>query len=202
MCHADEGRPLDLSTQTPTVDVSEPVSATPIPETSAAVEVSPKKLGKAFSSKKRPPKKAGAKKKVRQKAGRRLPKGIPKPRQIQVVVYRDTIVAYLLASRDRQLAIRAWELDVDEGIVVTCHCEKKDDCPANDRVIWPEYPAQIEKQIGSEIAKFRQEYGLPSKKVHFNQAVGSSHVPIGRLILSGLWKDDDVLSQVRASFSR
>jgi hypothetical protein len=198
MCHADEGRPLDLSTQTPTANVSEP----PIPETSAAVEVSPKKPGKTFSSKKRPPKKAGLKKKVRQKTDRRLPKGMPKPQQIQVIVSRDVVVAYLLASRERQLAYRAWELDVDQGIVITCRCEKKDDCPANDRVIWPEYAARIEKQIGSEIAKFRREYSLPPKKIHFNQLVGSSHVPMGRLTLYGLWKDDDVLSQARASFSR
>ena len=202
MCHADEGKPLDLSAQTPTLETSESISATPAPETSPAAEVSPKKPAKGAASRKRPPKKAGVKKKIRKKTARRLPKGMPKPQQIQVVVFRDSVAAYLLASRERQLASRVWELDVDEGIVMTCQCEKKDDCPANDRVIWPEYAARIEKQIGSEIAKFRREYGLPPKKVHFNQAVGSSYVPMGRLTLYGLWKDDDVLSQARASFNR
>jgi hypothetical protein len=69
-------------------------------------------------------------------------------------------------------------------------------------VIRPFSATHIEAQMLDEIVSFRQEYGLPSKKVNFNQALGSQFAPAGRFSLSGLWKNETALAQARAVFDR
>ncbi len=133
-----------------------------------------------------------------------MPKGEPKPQRIEVVVYPDAVVAFVLASRERQIARRIWELRPAEGVIRTCECEKKDACKANNMVLRPSEWQPIESQILQEIASFREEYGLPSKKVRFNQvsSLGGPIFPINSFKLFGLWKDEEALAETRASFER
>jgi hypothetical protein len=133
-----------------------------------------------------------------------MPKGVPKPQRIEVVVYPDAVVAFLLASRERQIAVRTWDLKPSEGIVRTCECEKKDACKANRMVIRPSEWQPIESQMLKEITDFRQEYGLPSKTVNFNRAssLAGQHFPVDSFKLFGLWKDEEAMAKTRASFER
>ncbi len=133
-----------------------------------------------------------------------MPKGVPRPQRIEVVVHPDSVVAFVLASRERQIAMRVWELRPAEGLIRTCECEKKDACKANNMVIRPSEWQPIESQILQEIASFREEYGLPSKKVSFNQvsALDSTIFPTNSFKLFGLWKEEEALAKTRASFER
>jgi len=133
-----------------------------------------------------------------------MPKGVPKPQRIEVVMYPDAVVAFVLASRERQIAMRVWELRPTEGIICTCECEKKDACKANNMVSRPSEWQPIEDQLLQEIANFRKEYGLPPKKVGFNQVslLDGQPVPVNSFKLFGLWKDEEALAKTRASFER
>jgi hypothetical protein len=132
-----------------------------------------------------------------------VPLGIPKPQRLEVVIEHDlaAVAAYVLASRERQVAVRAWELR-SEGIAVFCQCEKGRACPENHLVLRPANAAGIEKQVLAALDAFRQEYGIPSKKVSFSQRVAGHVVPQRRFTLQGEWKDDTVLDQAREGFRR
>ena len=100
--------------------------------------------------------------------------------------------------------MRAWELSPNDGLICTCECEKKEACQANNMVTRPSEWEPIEKLIQQEITNFRQEYGLPAKKVRFNRvsSLDGQIVPMNSLKLFGLWKDEEALAKTRASFER
>ena len=106
---------------------------------------------------------------------------------MEVVVEGDEVVAYVLASRNRQLASRFWNLVPTEGIVVTCHCAKGPGCERDGIVLLPAGADGIEKQILDEITLFRREYGLPSKKLAFSRFSGPDTLaPLPRFRLAGV----------------
>lgn len=189
MCHANDGKPVDLTVQT----------TPPEPEPAPTPKPTPKTPRRAKSTRSKATRKPKA---VPTRA--KMPKGVPRPQQIEVVVYTDAVVAFVLASRERQIAMRVWELRPAEGLIRTCECEKKDACEANNMVIRPSDWQPIESQIQQEIATFREEYGLPSKKVGFNQVfpLDSTVFPMNSFKLFGLWKDEKALAETRASFER
>jgi hypothetical protein len=122
-----------------------------------------------------------------------------------VIAYPDVVVAFLLASRERQIAVRTWELIPEEGgIIRTCECEKGAICQATGMVIRPSERQSMEQQILQEITAFRTEYGLPAKKVNFNQAFSpdSPLFPLRRFKLTGLWEDEEALDEARKTFAR
>ena len=129
-----------------------------------------------------------------------MPKGVPKPQRIEVAVDEDEVVAFVLASRERQIAVRSWLLDLDQGIVITCKCEKGLECEETNMVMRPSEWWPLEEQLLEEIKKLRLEYGLPAKKVKFNQVVNRDFVPVRKFVLYGLWKDEDALRQARRAF--
>jgi len=133
-----------------------------------------------------------------------MPKGVPKPQRIEVMVYHDEVAAFVLASRDRKIATRIWELRPAEGLIRYCECEKKNACKANDMVLRPSEWQPIESQILQEIVSFREEYGLPSKKVRFYQvaSIDGPLFPMNSLKLFGLWKEEETLAKTRASYER
>jgi hypothetical protein len=47
-----------------------------------------------------------------------------------------------------------------------------------------------------------QQYGIPSKKVHFTQETAGRHIPIQRFALHGAWKDEAILRRARMGFDR
>ena len=194
LCHADEGRPVDLRQVAPP-----PPEPEPPPPPQPLVKTTPK--SKATGSKTKPA--ARAKPAAIRRAAPTRPKGVPKPQRIEVVVEHDTVAAYLLASRERQIAVRFWQLVPDEGIIIGCNCEKQPACPADNRVMRPADKAGLSQQLLDEIDRFRQEYGLPDNKVKFNRLLaGGQYAPTGRLALLGLWQDEKSLAAARDAFDR
>lgn len=191
LCHANDGRPVDLTLQT---TPPEPEAA-PTPKPKPAAKT-PRRAKSTRSRSTRKPKTVLTRPK--------MPRGVPKPQRIEVVVYSDTVVAFVLASRERQIAMRVWELRPAEGVIRTCECEKKDACEANNMVLRPFDWQPIESQILQEIASFRKEYGLSSKKVRFSQvsSFDGPVFPMNSFKLFGLWKEKEAIAKTRASFDR
>ena len=158
LCHANEGQPVDLRSAPP----PEPEPPPPPPKPAATKPTTPAKSKKASTKNKRSTKSKAV---IKPRVKPRLPKGMPKPQRIEVVVDYDSITAYLLASRERELASRMWRLIPNEGIIITCWCEKGTNCPANNRVMRPANKANLAGQLLDEIDRFRREYGLSGKKV-------------------------------------
>ncbi|MCP5099818.1 MAG: hypothetical protein GY943_30045, partial [Chloroflexi bacterium] len=87
LCHANDGKPVDLSiksVQPPQKSEPEPPAPKPKPN--------PKLRSPKRSQPIRQPKKS---------TSPRMPKGVPKPQRLEVMVYPDAIIAFVLASRER-----------------------------------------------------------------------------------------------------
>jgi hypothetical protein len=191
MCHANDGRPVDLAA---------PTKSTPRPEPKPESAPPPKPQPAAKTKPKAPPPKPAPKPPVRRVPA--WPAGVPKPQRIEVICDHDFVGAYVLASRERQIALRSWLLDPEQGILVECSCEKGAQCTANNMVMWPVGTAGIERQIMDQIQELRREYLLPEKKIKFNRGTPALYLPTPRLTLFGSWKDEDVMRQAQQSFDR
>lgn len=193
LCHANAGQPVDLGTQTLPPAAPEP---TPPPPPAAAVPTPKPAPHKPLRYTPRPSP-------SRLLPARRLPPGTPAPQRLEVVLRQqpDAVVAYVLASRERQVAMRVWELQSD-GIAVFCRCELGPACAENNVLLRPVDATGIERQLLDALNALRQEYGIPPKKVHFNRLVADRHVPLRGLALHGGWKDEVVLRRARAGFDR
>lgn len=191
MCHANDGEPVDLTTLVSLPEPEPPPKPKPTPKPKTPRRTQPTRTRSSRKTKTTP---------TRPK----MPKGVPRPQRVEVVIYPDAIVAFALASRERQIARRVWSLEPDEGIVRTCDCEKKDACQADRMVIRPFDRQPIKHQLLQEIASFREEYGIPAKKVGFNRisSLSGEHFPIKSLKLFGLWEDEATIAEARASFER
>ena len=196
LCHANNGEPVDLTAKEAPAPEPEPAPAPPPAPPKARPD---RKTGaRSRASKPTPKPKPAAAKPA-------WPKGVPKPRQIEVVVHHNAVAAYALASRERQVAVRIWELiPSDGGIIRTCDCEKGEACQANRMVLRPSEWQPIEGQIKQEINAFREEYGLPAKKINFNRvsSLDGQFIPIPQFKLFGLWKEEEALAEARAHFER
>jgi hypothetical protein len=193
LCHAHAGQPAALQTPQPAPETPDAAPLVPPPAPKPIPKLAPKT----------PPRPAPRRQATRPRSSPPVPLGIPKPQRLEVIIERDlaAVAAYVLASRERQVAVRAWELR-DEGIAVFCQCEKGRTCPANHLVLRPANAAGIEKQLLVAIDELRQEYGVPSKKMSFNQRAAGHVVPQRRFTLQGDWKDDAVLNRAREGFRR
>lgn len=194
LCHADNGRPVDLTTQSP------PPLAPP-PPAPKAVEPPP---ARSQSRAKTPP--AKAKPKVKTTPKSTLPsKSGPKPLRMEVVLYPQMVAAYLVGKRDKDIAARFWDLKIREGgILRSCECEKGESCRANGVIIRPSETQFLEKQIRDELVAFAAEYGLPPQKIKYNRlsALSGEPYPVPRFELFGLWKDEKALAEARDTFAR
>jgi hypothetical protein len=189
LCHADNGRPVTLTKQT---------APPPEPAAPAKPEAPPQ-----ASRKKQP--KPGAKSQPRPKP-KPVPaaKSGPKPLRMEVVLHVNSVAAYLLGKRDREIAVRTWELVPQEGgILRNCECEKGESCRANGMVVRPFEPHTIEKQLRDELAAFAEEYSLPPQKIHYNRLSSLSREPysVPRFELFGLWKNEAAITEARDTFA-
>ena len=191
LCHADNGKPVDLTTQV--------ASPEPEPPQKPKPQSTPKTPRRAKQTRTRSTRKTQT-----SPTQPKMPKGVPRPQRIEVIVYPDAVVAFALATRERQIAMRTWELRPAEGLIRICECEKKDACQANNMVIRPSDREPIRAQLLQEIASFREEYGIPAKKVGYNRisSLSGQHFPIKSFELFGLWTDEAALAETRASFER
>jgi hypothetical protein len=191
LCHANDGRPVDLTTQTPPEPEPEPE-----PEPAPRPKTPPARTTRSKS----PPPAA----KTRAKPVRPAYRG-PKVLRIEVVLDSDVVAAYLLGKRERQVAMRIWELNPEHGgILRNCQCEKGADCKADGMILRPFPLPHIEKQIRDELTNLANEYNYPPEKINYNR-LSSPHlppVPVGRFTLFGLWKNEAVLNAARIAFDR
>jgi len=193
LCHANQGQPVDLGSIPEAKP--EPEMEPPLP----SPKPKPAKNKKASAKNKRAPKSRAVAPRRKKPS---LPKGGPKPQRAEVVTEYDAVAAYMLASHERQIASRVWRLVPNQGIIITCQCEKGETCQANNKVMRPALKANLVRQLLDDIDKFRREYGLPVKKVKFNRAEGGHFTPTRRLLLIGLWNDEKALAAARNAFDR
>lgn len=189
LCHADNGRPQDLTEKTPTP---------PLPEKTATTPPPPKP-----NKRKTPPATRKSKPKPARKPATSSRRG-PKALSMEVVVGPADIYAYLLGKKNKTLVVRTWILDPNEGgILRHCECEKGEACPADDMIVRPFDSKQIEKQLHDELLAFAAEYQLSSRKIHYNRlsSLGGDSFPTGRFELFGLWKNEEALTHAQDTFS-
>ncbi len=194
LCHADNGRPADLTVPTT------PQPALPAPPKPPKPPKPPPPRRKSRS--KSPPRKSTAKSKPK---STKKARGGSKALYMDVILHYNAVAAFLMGKRNRKIATRTWELDSDEGgILRNCECEKGDLCKADGIIIRPFESQHIEKQLQDELIAFAKEYQLPFKKIQYFQTSSLSSEPysVAKFKLSGLWKNEEALTTARDTFAR
>lgn len=192
MCHADNGRPLNPSTATAPAEPPPPPKQAPPPPAPSRAKTPPIKPKPKPAAKPAP------------KPARTISSG-PKPIHMEVVLHHNIVTAFMLGKREREIAVRTWELSPDEGgILRHCECEKGEACAANGIIIRPSDYQSIEKQIHDELLGFAQEYNLPPQKIAYNRLSSLTKEPyrVPKYELLGLWKNDEALAEARDTFAR
>ncbi len=190
LCHAADGQPARLPAPEPPSPPVEEKAPPPPPQVKPKPKPAPRP---------RPARPAVRKlsrptvKKPRTVTGYRI--------KVQVEPDAPVVTAFVLTKGWKEIAIRTWEL-VEDGIAVTCRCEKGWECPANDELLEPEHASNIEAQLEAEIETLRQEYRVSSRRVSLDAVVRGAVRSMPRLVLRGQWKDDEVLAAARAGFAK
>lgn len=126
----------------------------------------------------------------------------PKPLADYVEVYADpsegTVTAYMI-YRKRELAARLWQM-TEEGILVSCNCEKMMKCEADGIVFRPS--EDIERQMNLLLTRFREEYHLPDNKTRYFQIRMGKPFDEKKLKVPASWKDEETLAMARDGFER
>jgi hypothetical protein len=190
LCHAADGQPQRIVITSQAELLSQP--KTMPPKSTAA----------------KPPKmniQTGGKAKALQPKKTVKPASLPKPPiaqriQVEVEPGRAEVRAFAL-HKEREIAMRVWEL-ADDGIRVTCRCEKGWSCRAGRVIHRPAEAGQIEAQIMRLILAFGAEYGVTEKKISVLRMVGGYVLEDRRLNLSLAWKDPGSLAAAQAGFDK
>ena len=199
MCHADDGKPIDLAKLT--FELQPPPEATPEPPQQAESPPSSPKPPVRRPAAPRSSKAKGKKRKRSRPAG-----SMAKPRavNIHVDVFEDQplIIAYVMRSARKPLATRTIQL-TPHGISVSCQCEKGKACPVDGYYHRP-WPTQaIARQIELMLQDLRQEYGIPSRKVSYHYAVGDYITRDSQVLtLPPIWKDEVLLRAAQEGYDR
>lgn len=121
--------------------------------------------------------------------------------EVQVEPDEPVVTAFVLTKGWKNVAARSWAL-VENGIAVTCECEKGWGCPSDGLLLMPEDAAHIEAQIEAEVSALRQEYHVTSRRVRIKVVMRGAPRTVPRLVLRGQWKDEQVLAAARAGFAK
>lgn len=187
LCHAAAGLPAHPSpAPTPELPEEEPSAPMPVPPPPAEP-----KVGEQAA----PPRGKEKRRKAAEPVSRKAPRPVRKkpggltPSRVEVYVEPDApvVTAVVLTKGAKEVAVRSWER-IDQGIVVTCLCEKGYECPADARVLQPTDIASIETQIKTQIEALRREYGVSTRRVLYYALVHGAARQVPRLTLSGEWK--------------
>jgi len=192
LCHAADGQPAQLPLPEP------PKPAPPPPPVEKKVEepapppsvTSPPMGGMAGESRE-------TRRKTTTRAARRARRPVRKqprvPTPYKIEVYAEPHVpvvnGFVLTKGKKQVAVRSWEL-TDEGIVVTCRCEKWYRCPVDGTVLEPADVSGIEAQIEAQVEHLRQEYGISARRVFRYAVVRGASRQVPRLVLRGEWREE------------
>jgi hypothetical protein len=186
LCHAAAGEPASLTlAPSPKRREEEPPASLPLP---------PLPVGaKATQRRDSPPARQKGRKGtgLAPRAALQPVKGTGRlsPSKIEVNVEPGAPVvnAFVLTKGAKQVAVRSWVL-ADQGVIVTCHCEKGYRCPAHGMLLDPAGADGIESQIRAQIEDLRREYGIPTQRVLYHAVVSGVSRQVPRLMLPGEWK--------------
>ncbi len=195
LCHAADGQPAKLP-------LPEPPKPAPPPPPVEKVEEKP-------TSSPAPPRSGDMRRKTAARPTRRARRPIKKkprtltPYKIEVYIepHAPVVDAFVLTKGQKQIAVRSWEL-TDEGIVITCRCEKGWYCPVDGTLLEPADVSGIEAQIEEQIEYLRREYGISARRVFRHAVVRGAPRQMPRLVLRGEWRDEESLAAARANFQR
>jgi len=193
LCHAADGQPAQLSPPEP---------PKPAPPPSPIEEVEEKPIPPSP-----PPRSEERGRKAAARATRRARHPVKKkpraPTPYKIEVYAEPrapmVNGFVLTKGNKQIAVRSWEL-TDEGIAVTCRCEKGWYCPADGTVLEPADASGIEAQIEAQIEGLRREYGISARRVFRYIAVHGVARQVPRVVLRGEWRDGETLAEAQANF--
>jgi len=207
LCHAADGQPAQwpppeppkpAPSPPPVEKVEEPAPPPPVPSPSlggTTASTSPPVGGTAASTSPPVGGTEGGRRKATTRAARRARRPVKKkprtPTPYKIEVYIEPRVpvvnGFVLTKGQKQIAVRSWEL-TDEGIVVTCQCEKWYRCPADGTVLEPADVSGIEAQIEEQIEELRREYGIPTRRVFRHAVVRGASRQVPRVVLRGEWR--------------
>jgi hypothetical protein len=119
------------------------------------------------------------------------PPAAPPPYRIEVHAEPGAPVvnAFVLTKSNKQIAVRSWTLS-EQGIAVTCHCEKWMNCPAKGMMLKPAGASGIVAQIEEQIEELRQEYSIPARRVLRYIVAQGAPRQVPRLLLGRDWKGE------------
>ena len=196
LCHTAEGQPVKIVAQ-----ASEEKAAPPEPAPPPAPVQEPEKPHVSSLKRKKTEREAAARARQAQSHFEGYPTATTGYKiEVRVDAHEPVVMAGVLSAGNKPIAVRTWEL-VEDGVLVTCQCEKHP-CPANETVFEPEDAAKIEAQIEYYIDRLRQEYRVPAGRTAFFSHLRDTLRPMRYFSLHGAWKDDVVLSDVRAAFRK
>lgn len=175
LCHAADGQPAQL----PPPEPPKPVPPPPPVEKVEQKPSSPPPQGKQ----KRKPATRTARRPVKKQP--RMP--VPYKIEVHIEPHTAEVDAFVLTKGRKQIAVRSWEL-ADEGLLVTCRCEKWYRCPVDGTVLEAASPSGIEAQIEAQIEELRREYGIPARRVVRYAVVRGTTRQVPRVLLLGEWK--------------
>jgi len=191
MCHAVNGAPMRL-----VPDTTQPTRQeyAPKAETGSRVKVHVVEAGKTASqkspTKRKTPNTRAATLKIR-------PDVVGDYMEVYSDSAQNKIIAYVIL-RKREIAQRAWSM-TDEGIAVNCWCEKPN-CEERGVVYRPMDAKRLMEQVVGFLEKYANEYGVPSKKIHYYHIrQGEVHSEV-RLKLPASWKEPLVLEKAWTGF--
>ncbi len=191
LCHAADGKPVDLATLNPEPEPE--LVSTPAPEPSP----SPSRTAKSRSS-------PHSKSRARQLKGSRpagqapLTKGVRM--HVEIAEDEPLITAYVMRSTKRVWATRSLRL-TSEGISIRCECEKSP-CAASGYIYRPVGANAIATQLEGKLKMLRQEYRIPLKKVTYYYIHGPRMRESNVFILPEVWKNESSLAEARIAFDR
>ena len=198
LCHAANGEPAHPSPAPSIPQEVEQSSPEPTAPPSAEHVDLVEEAEKAKEEPPSPPASSQRRKKKRkagtratQRAGRHAVKPPSTPTPYKIEVYVDpgapVVDGFVLTKGKKQFAVRSWKL-TEEGIVVTCRCEKWYRCPVDGMVLEPANASGIEAQIEAQIEELRQEYRISARRVFRYAVVRGASRQVTRVVLRGEWK--------------
>jgi len=176
LCHAADGQPASLApAPAPT---PEPAAPAPVEKAEEHPQPGEEKKRKVTAP---PPKPA--------RQAIKKPPAMPQPYRIEVYAEpaAPVVNGFVLTKGNKQIAVRSWIL-TDEGVAVTCRCEKWMNCPAHGRMLKPADDSSIVAQIEEQIEELRREYNIPARRVLRYTVTHGQRRQVLRLVLGREWR--------------
>ena len=149
------------------------------------------------------PKQKPVQKSVLTKKVAALPKtSPPKPLAETIEVYTDPaskVITAFAKAKKHQIAVRWWTFE-ENGILVSCDCEKGRSCKENGRIYYP--IDDLDAQMKSQIDKFRAEYQVPSYKLYFFHVRNEQPFEEKKLRVPPEWKEAEVIKKAQENFEK